>query len=160
MRLCLIAPAGSSQCGLFPRWAHILGRLANEKSPRWLAAKGRMAEAEAVFTKLHGNGDPNNALVKLQMEEIKESLLLTESEKALRWWDFQCLFNSHQARWRTLQVTLMCFAGQWTGNGIGYFYVRPLSHPNLCVCTEDHQPVMYAGGESSTNIIAADKQPE
>ena len=90
-----------------------------------------MEEAEAIFARLHGNGDPENALVQLQMEEIKQSLIETASEQALRWWDFACLFNSHQARWRTLQVTLMCFAGQWTGNGIGYFYVSPHSKPIL-----------------------------
>ena len=57
------------------------------ESPRWLYLHGREEEAFALLTKYHGNGDPNNPIVKLQIEEFKENIAQNASDK--RWWDFR-----------------------------------------------------------------------
>ncbi|EJD04682.1 general substrate transporter [Fomitiporia mediterranea MF3/22] len=89
------------------------------ESPRWLYLHGREEEAFALLTKYHGNDDPNNPIVKLQIEEFKENIKQNASDK--RWWDFRALIATHNARWRTLMVLLMGIFGQWSGNGLGYF---------------------------------------
>lgn len=50
------------------------------ESPRWLASKGRVAEARAIMTKHHANGDDEDPLVEWQMGEVLATLKL-EQEK-------------------------------------------------------------------------------
>jgi hypothetical protein len=53
-----------------------------------LLANGRREEALAFLVKYHGNGNPNSALVKLEMQEMDEALAeSTGSDK--RWWDYR-----------------------------------------------------------------------
>jgi sugar porter (SP) family MFS transporter len=42
------------------------------ESPRWLARKDRWEECHEVLTLVHGKGDPNNAFVLVELNEIKE----------------------------------------------------------------------------------------
>lgn len=57
------------------------------ESPRWLYLHGREAEAFALLTRYHGNGDAANAIVRLEVEEFREGLRMDASDK--RWWDFK-----------------------------------------------------------------------
>lgn len=89
------------------------------ESPRWQMANGKEEEAFAFLVKYHGGGNPNSKLVVLQMEEFKDQISTSGSDKT--WWDYRPLFATRNARWRTLQVTLMSVSGQFSGNGLGYF---------------------------------------
>ncbi|KAI9368393.1 general substrate transporter [Aspergillus egyptiacus] len=89
------------------------------ESPRWLLAHGREEEALAILAKYHGNGDPNTRLVRLEIEEMKEGIRLDGIDKV--WWDYRPFLLSHSGRWRFLQVIMISFFGQWSGNGLGYF---------------------------------------
>ncbi|EJD50867.1 putative MFS lactose permease [Auricularia subglabra TFB-10046 SS5] len=91
------------------------------ESPRWLFFNKRDDEAIAFLVKYHGNNDPNNALVKLEIEEFRSKIQTNGSDK--RWWDYKDLLMSHSARWRLLMVFLMGLFGQMSGNGLGYFNV-------------------------------------
>lgn len=51
------------------------------ESPRWLVANSRDEEALAFLTRFHGNGDPNNPIVKLEWEEFKEGIQINGSDK-------------------------------------------------------------------------------
>jgi MFS family permease len=42
------------------------------ESPRWLARKDRWEDCHAVLTLVHGRGDPNNAFVQIELQEIKD----------------------------------------------------------------------------------------
>jgi len=89
------------------------------ESPRWLVANSRDEEALAFLTRFHGNGDPNNPIVKLEWEEFKEGIKIDGSDK--RWWDYRELFDTANARSRSLIVIMMGCFGQFSGNGLGYF---------------------------------------
>ncbi|KZT36230.1 general substrate transporter [Sistotremastrum suecicum HHB10207 ss-3] len=89
------------------------------ESPRYLVANSRDKEAYDFLVRYHGNNDPNNPIVQLQMKEFKEKIRIDASDK--RWWDFRDLFMSHNARWRSSMVILMGIFGQMSGNGLGYF---------------------------------------
>lgn len=91
------------------------------ESPRYLFSVGKEDEAISFLVKYHGNGNANSNLVRLEIEEISESLRQERLDKQIAWWDFRCLFDTHEGRWRSAQVLMMGVFGQFSGNGLGYF---------------------------------------
>ncbi|KAF8543136.1 general substrate transporter [Trichophaea hybrida] len=90
------------------------------ESPRWLMANDRHEEALQVLTKYHGDGNPDDALVKLSYSEMQELISIEGSDK--RWWDYSKLVKTRASRWRLTMVISMGFFGQWSGNAaISYF---------------------------------------
>ncbi|KAH8916306.1 hypothetical protein BT69DRAFT_1355805 [Atractiella rhizophila] len=92
------------------------------ESPRWLYANGKQQEAIDFLVRYHGNGNANHALVKLQIEEFHESIKQDGADK--RWWDWRDLVRTHSARWRFAMVAFMAIAGQFSGNGLGYYQLN------------------------------------
>ncbi|KAK3904215.1 general substrate transporter [Staphylotrichum tortipilum] len=89
------------------------------ESPRWLMANGREEEALAFLVKYHGNGDPNSALVRLEITEMREGISTEGIDKV--WWDYRPFITTHNGRWRMAQVLMISIFGQFSGNGLGYF---------------------------------------
>jgi len=56
---------------MIPAIILFFGMIFLPESPRWLARKDRWEDCHAVLTLVHGKGDPNNAFVKSEFEEIK-----------------------------------------------------------------------------------------
>ena len=59
-------------------------------------------KAYEILVKYHGDGNPDSAIVRLEMEEMLEVVSISGSDK--RWWDFRDLFNTKGARYRTFLV--------------------------------------------------------
>jgi hypothetical protein len=78
--------------------------------------KDRREEAIAVMAKYHGDGNPNDPVVQLQLREITEDMSVTRNDNP--WWDFRELGNTAAARYRLYMVILMSFFGQWSGNNV------------------------------------------
>ena len=91
------------------------------ESPRWLFATDQEEKAMNFLAEYHGNGNRESRLVQLEIEEIQESIRQEYSDNQILWWDFSCLFNCREARWRSSQVIMMAISGQFSGNGLGYF---------------------------------------
>ncbi|KAK4156655.1 general substrate transporter [Chaetomidium leptoderma] len=89
------------------------------ESPRFLVANGKEDEALAFLVKYHGNGDPNSALVRLEIEEMRDGIRQDGIDKT--WWDYRPFVFSHSGRWRLAQVLMISIFGQFSGNGLGYF---------------------------------------
>jgi hypothetical protein len=65
-------------------------------------AQDRPDKAKDILVKYHGDGNPNSAIVRLEMDEMAHVVSSTGSDK--RFWDFRDLFNSRGARYRILLV--------------------------------------------------------
>jgi MFS family permease len=96
------------------------------ESPRWLFSHGKKEEAFKIITKYHGEGNPENEFVKLQMREFEAEISLDGSDK--RWWDYRSLFDTKPHRWRVGNLIMMDFMGQWAGNGVVSYYRKSPFH--------------------------------
>jgi hypothetical protein len=62
------------------------------ESCRYLLTHGQQDKTKEFITYYHGNGDPNNAYVTLELAGFEASLELDGADK--QWWDFRPLVNS------------------------------------------------------------------
>jgi len=121
------------------------------ETPRWLIANDRHEEALAVITKYHGEGDPDNAIVKLSYTEMQEQISMTGSDK--RWWDWFDLIKTRSSRWRLTMVIAMAFFGQWSGNAaVSYFLPVMLQQAGI---TNTNTQLMLNGLISTISFIGA-----
>jgi len=111
------------------------------ESPRWLFANDRHDEALAILAKYHGEGDPNDSIVQLQIREFQDGISSTGSDK--KFWDYSELFNTKGNRWRILMVFLMAFIGQWSGNAV-VSYFMPYALKGAGVSDENTQRLLSA----------------
>lgn len=94
------------------------------ESPRWLYSHGQQEKAWAIITKYHGDGDPENPFVKLQIEEYEAVINMGGSDK--RFWDFREVVNTSNARWRMLCVFFAAVFSQWAQAGVTGYYIGGL----------------------------------
>lgn len=97
-----------------------LGILFSPETPRWLMARGRTDDARAVLAELHGEGDPQATVVRLQMAEMSAAIARDGSDK--RWWDYRDMFRTRSARRRMICVAGMSWFGQYSGNALVSYY--------------------------------------
>ena len=95
------------------------------ESPRWLYVNNKKAQAKAMLTKYHGEGNPESEWVTLQLNEYEELLEMDGADK--RWWDYRALFKNRSTCYRLFCNVCITIFGQWAGNGMS----NPMScNPN------------------------------
>lgn len=94
------------------------------ESPRWLYSHGHREKAWDIITRYHGDGDAENAFVKLQIREYQETISMEGSDK--RFWDYRDLFSSHNARWRVMCMLIPSVFAPWSGNAVTGYYIGGL----------------------------------
>ncbi|KAH6981464.1 putative sugar transporter [Ilyonectria destructans] len=92
-----------------------------EESPRWLMSKDRDEEARKLITKYHVNGDDTDAIVNLEMDEIRTALTLeTHAHNITSYMSFfQTKGNVH----RFFIILCVGFFSQWSGNSLISYYL-------------------------------------
>lgn len=91
------------------------------ESPRWLLSVGKEEQSRRIIAKYHANGDHSDALIDLEIEEIKVALHLeAELAKDSRWISF---FQTKGNRKRLLIILSVGFFSQWSGNGLTSYYL-------------------------------------
>ena len=119
-----------NQSWLDPTWIQILfaGIVAvpcmfMPESPRWMFTHGKKEKAREFIIKYHGEDNPDNAFVQLQLREFEAALDLGSNEK---WWDYSCLFKTRGDRHRVLCNLTVALWSAWSSGGIsnyiGAFY--------------------------------------
>ncbi|TVY33369.1 Lactose permease [Lachnellula subtilissima] len=119
------------------------------ESPRWLYVNNKKAQAKAMLTKYHGEGNPESEWVTLQLNEYEELLEMDGADK--RWWDYRALFKNRSTCYRLFCNICITIFGQWAGNAVlSYFLGKVLDtqrrpskhHPDQCLPTI---PFCFAG---------------
>ncbi|KAJ9130906.1 Sugar/inositol transporter [Pleurostoma richardsiae] len=90
------------------------------ESPRWLMARDRYEEAEAILVKYHSGGAVGDPYVQLQLLEMRAQISSDGSDK--RWWDYRDLYNTPSARRRLICVVAFGWFGQYSGNALVSYY--------------------------------------
>ena len=91
------------------------------ESPRWLIAKGRTEEAHQVLARVHANGDMDDEVVTLEMQEIKDTITLEKEFEGNGW--LQLIKTKGNRRRLIILLSLGLFS-QWSGNGLASYYLN------------------------------------
>ncbi|KAI0630724.1 general substrate transporter [Trametes polyzona] len=111
------------------------------ETPRWcVKLSGKVDKAREILVRYHGDGDPNSAIVALELEEMQEVISADGADK--RWWDFRALFNSRSARYRTFLIACIAFFGQWDLPPTSYYF--PLMAKTAGITSERTQLLLNA----------------
>lgn len=86
------------------------------ESPRWLISKDRDDEAREIIVKYHANGDPNDPLVAIEMEEIRQALHIDRD--IIQNSSYMSFFKTQGNRLRFVIVMTVGLFSQWSGNGL------------------------------------------
>ena len=88
---------------------------------RFLIAKGRTEEAHQIIAKVHANGDINDEVVTLEMQEIKDTIKLEQEFEGNGW--LQLIKTKGNRRRLIILLSLGLFS-QWSGNGLASYYMN------------------------------------
>ncbi|KAL1983599.1 hypothetical protein VTN96DRAFT_10178 [Rasamsonia emersonii] len=103
-----------------PSIAIMIGALILPESPRWLVSVGKEEKALQTLIKYHGAGNPDDAVVRYEFEEIQKTIELEIASKKTSW---KTLFSTRGNRWRSFILIWCGICKQWSGNGLVSYYL-------------------------------------
>ncbi|KAJ4385704.1 hypothetical protein N0V93_010133 [Gnomoniopsis smithogilvyi] len=119
------------------------------ESPRWLCSQGRHDEARALFVKYHANGNPADALVAVEMDEVAAALA-QDTQETTSW---ASLIKTKANRRRVFICIVIPVATLWNGQGvITYYFTQILDSVGI---TSTNAQTGINGGMSIWNLLWA-----
>lgn len=91
------------------------------ESPRWLLWKDRIEEARNVIIKYHANGNPEDPIVEVELEEMRQSLKI--EVETLQTSSYMSFFKTRGNLRRFFIILAVSFFSQWSGNGLISYYL-------------------------------------
>lgn len=91
-----------------------------DESPRYLVSKGKPEQALRVLAKAHANGNEQDEVVQLEMQEIHDTIKLEQEFASSSWLE---LFRTKGNRHRMIIIISAGFFSQWSGNGLVSYYL-------------------------------------
>ncbi|KAE8380318.1 hexose transporter protein [Aspergillus bertholletiae] len=93
------------------------------ESPRFLIYKGKNERALKVLADCHANGDQEDEVVQLEMQEIKETIRLEKEFESNSWME---LIRTKGNRHRLIICITAGLFSQWSGNGLVSYYIAKI----------------------------------
>ncbi|GKT47671.1 lactose permease [Colletotrichum spaethianum] len=121
------------------------------ESPRWLWSQGQKERATAILTKYHGNGNPHSALVKLELDEIQDSLA-AELELKNGHWNYKALVDNRPNLYRMWLIMLVAVMAMFIGGSVISYYV--LFMVKGVGITDSSRQLLINGLNTVTSFIA------
>ncbi|KAH8890262.1 general substrate transporter [Thozetella sp. PMI_491] len=94
-----------------------------DESPRWLCYKDRSDEAFQILVRRHGDGNPDDPLVRAEYYEMHETLKAEKQAKSL---GFGVFLTTPSNRKRLAILVSLGIFGQWSGNGLVSYYLTKI----------------------------------
>ncbi|KAK2041082.1 general substrate transporter [Colletotrichum somersetense] len=121
------------------------------ESPRWLWAQGQKERATAILVKYHGNGDPNSALVKLELDEIQDSLAAELELKSTNW-NYKALVDNRPNLYRMWLIMLVAVMAMFIGGSVISYYL-PVMVEGVGI-TDSSRQLLINGLNTVTSFVA------
>lgn len=115
-----------------------------------MVAKGEPEQAHSVLAKTHANGNLNDEVVLLEIQEIKETIALENEFEGNGWLVF---FKTIGNRRRLLIILTLGLFSQWSGNGLASYYLNIVLEG--VGITNDNTKLLINGGIQIMNMIVA-----
>ena len=90
------------------------------ESPRYHISKGRYEKALQILADCHANGDTQDEVVQLELQEIRDTLKMEQEFEGNAWSE---LWRTKGNRHRLIILISAGFFSQWSGNGLVSYYI-------------------------------------
>jgi len=91
------------------------------ESPRWHISKGHEERAHKVLADVHANGNLDDEVVLLELQEIKDTLKMEQEFEGNGWKE---LISTPGNRHRLIILLTAGLFSQWSGNGLVSYYIH------------------------------------
>lgn len=91
------------------------------ESPRWMIAHGKIEKAHQTLAKVHANGNLDDEVVQIELQEIKDTIKLEQEFESNGWGE---LIKTKGNRHRLLILLTLGLFSQWSGNGLVSYYLN------------------------------------
>jgi len=93
------------------------------ESPRWYIAKGKTEKAHQILANCHANGNLDDEVVQIELQEIRDTIKLEQEFEGNAWTE---LWRTKGNRHRLIILITAGFFSQWSGNGLVSYYIHTI----------------------------------